>query len=201
VEPGQLVAEDGLGYNSDIEAYPYDPDKARELLAEAGYPDGFDIKLEVVAGNAMAGETTGEAIAAYLADVGINAEIVPMEVMVWIGKWYGGGREPMFMGMANYLPLYDADFSYSWFWSGNQPEGARYMKNDRFDELFVAQRQELDPDKRLEMLLEMAEIHHEEAPVLYLFRQGRVHVMNSRVQGLELKPDQMIYVDFASLEE
>jgi peptide/nickel transport system substrate-binding protein len=199
--PGQLLAEDGFGHNPDIEPYPYDPEKAKELLAEAGYPDGFDTQFEVFGGNISAGETAGEAVAAYLADVGINAEIVPLEGQVWIQKWYGGGRAPLFMGWANYLPLYDADFSYNWFWSQNQPEGARYLKNDRFDELFVAQRGELDPEKREEMLQEMAAIHHEEAPVIYLFRQGRAHVMSPKVKGLELRPDQMFYVDYVSLEE
>lgn len=200
-EPGQLAAQDGVGYNPDIDAYPYDPEKARELLAEAGYPDGFDTQFEITAGNVIAGETTGEAIAAYLADVGINVEIIPLESATWIGKWYGGGRAPMFIGMVNYLPLYDVDFSYSWFWSGNQPAGAVFFKDDRFDELFEASRLELDPDKRQAMLLELAEIHHEEAPVIYLFRQGRVHVMNPRVKGLETYSDQMFYLDFVSLEE
>jgi peptide/nickel transport system substrate-binding protein len=200
-EPGQLVGEDGVGYNVDIQAYPYDPDKARQLLSEAGYPDGFETTLEVVSQNTLAGETTGEAVAAYLADVGIQANIVPMEPNVWIGKWYGGGRDEMFMGMTNYLPLYDADFSYSWFWSGNQPAEARFMSNPEFDKLFEAQRSEMDPAKRAEILDQLAQIMHDEAPVIFLFRQARVHVMDPKVQGLEVRPDQMIYVENSWIKE
>lgn len=201
IEPGQLVDEDGFGYNPDIEAYPYDPEKARELLAEAGYPDGFSTQFECVAGRPLFGCVTAEAIAAYLAEVGIEVEILPMEITVWIQKWYGGGRASMFWGETNYLPLYDADFSYNWYWSKNQPEGARFFNDPRFDELFEAQRQELDPDTRLTMLQEMAAIHHEGAPVLFLFYQARAHVMNPRVKGLVARPDQMFYVDFVSLED
>lgn len=195
--PGQNLAEDGFGHNPDIQAYPYDPEKARQLLAEAGYPDGFDTTLEL----RPSGEPRAEAVAAYLADVGINAEIAMLEATVWVQKIYQGGRAPMFWTGVNYLPLFDADFSYNWFWSKNEPEGARYFKNERFDELFEAQRQEMDRDKRLAMLHEMAQILHDEAPVLWLFRQGRAYAFNPRVKGLVLHADQHFYIDDVSLEE
>lgn len=201
VVPGQPVGPDGFGHNPDIEAYPYDPEKARQLLAEAGYPDGFDTTLECWAGYLSIGESAAEAVAAQLKKVGISVEIVPLEGAVWLQKLYGGGRAPMWMTWANYLPLYDADFSYRWFWGKAQPEPSRYMVHERFDELLAASRRELDSDKRLSMLQEMATIIHEEAPVVFLYFQGHVLAMNPRVKGLVIRADQMFYLDFVWLEE
>ncbi len=58
-----------------LEPYPYDPDEARQLLAEAGYPDGFDLELPyyVLAGLPNIGEIV-EAIASYYRAIGINTE-------------------------------------------------------------------------------------------------------------------------------
>ena len=62
-------------YDDSIEGYTYDPEKAKELLAEAGYADGFDITLLTTdANHAKAGEVC-QAVAAYLGAVGINCTV------------------------------------------------------------------------------------------------------------------------------
>src|SRR5258705_969638 len=146
--PGQLVDSDGFGYNPNIKAFGYDPAKAKQLLAEAGYPNGFSTQITVLAGNPMGGEVIGQALAQYFDKVGVKAEILPTDGAQWISKWDGGGRSPLFLGLVNYLPFYDADFTYSWFWSKNQPAPARFYSNPEFDRIFEAQRQELDRAKR-----------------------------------------------------
>ena len=52
---GQVLSEEYWGYQAALEAYPYDPDKAKELLAEAGYPDGFDLRIVSPRGRYMMG--------------------------------------------------------------------------------------------------------------------------------------------------
>ena len=198
--PGQLVAEDGFGYNPNIKAFPYDPDKAKSLLAQAGFPNGFTTKIGVLAGSTTSGETTGQAVAAYLDKVGVKAEITPMDGAQWIQKWYGGGRSQMFVANLNYLPVYDGDFSYSWFWSKNQPAPARFYNNPEFDRIFEAQRQELDRPKREALLQQLGQIMYDDAVVLFLYRQGRADAMKKTVKGYVRTADQGVYYDEVSLE-
>ncbi|MCB9419253.1 MAG: ABC transporter substrate-binding protein [Ardenticatenaceae bacterium] len=72
------VASGELGFGI-VEPFGYDPDKARELLAEAGYPDGFAMDMACPAGAYMHFEEVCEAIAGYLGEVGIDINLEIME--------------------------------------------------------------------------------------------------------------------------
>jgi peptide/nickel transport system substrate-binding protein len=68
-----------LGYNTDISPYPYDPDKARDLLRQAGYPDGFEMDFACPAGAYTNFEQVCEAIQGFLGEVGIRINLEIME--------------------------------------------------------------------------------------------------------------------------
>jgi len=72
-----------LGYNDDVDAFPYDPDMARDLLAQAGYADGFDLEMHVPIGRFLKGEEVLEFVAAQLAEVGVTVTIVQNEFAVF----------------------------------------------------------------------------------------------------------------------
>ncbi len=71
---GLITAAD-FGYNDALAPYSYDPDRARELLAEAGYPEGFDIGFACPSGAYTNFEQVCEAVAAQLGEVGVNASL------------------------------------------------------------------------------------------------------------------------------
>jgi len=78
----QVADPPTVGYNPDIKRLPYDPEKAKQLLAEAGYADGFTIKLSAPNDRYASGVEVCEAIASYLAKVGItvNLDLMPKAI-------------------------------------------------------------------------------------------------------------------------
>lgn len=76
------------------DTYPYDPERARELLAEAGYADGFTVQFELPEPYNTE-RRTGEVIAQQLAQVGITAELSVVEWTTWINRILLGGDYDM----------------------------------------------------------------------------------------------------------
>lgn len=110
----QTVVEGGDGYSEEAaERYPYDVEKAKELLAEAGYADGFTLK---VTSAQFAGiDTMAQAIAGQLAEVGIEVDLTTrtdvaayvqdMTAQEFPAAAVGYGAQPMFlMGQGLFLP-------------------------------------------------------------------------------------------------
>jgi peptide/nickel transport system substrate-binding protein len=86
--PMKMLAPEGsTGYNPDFPERVYDPDKARELLAEAGYPDGFKTKMLVFQGNL----DLPQAIQQYASEVGIEIEIDAADPGRFFGALFADG--------------------------------------------------------------------------------------------------------------
>jgi len=88
-------------YNEAISGYPYNPQKAKELLTQAGYPNGFSTKITLP--NQTLLRDTAQIIAEQLAKVGIRAEIRAIEEAAY-PKYIGGWEQGMLlhpMGMVN----------------------------------------------------------------------------------------------------
>lgn len=94
--------ERALGFDRELEPFFHDPDLARELLAEAGYPDGFETTMEV---SAAPSAVFAEAITAELAQVGINVEIQVAEAGSFNAGWNDPKAPPL--RYASWRPMYD----------------------------------------------------------------------------------------------
>jgi len=78
-------------YNPDVERYDVDLDKARSLLAEAGYADGLELKIHYIPGPNEQQLYVAEYIALALAEVGVDAEVVQSaDLPSWAGIFFGG---------------------------------------------------------------------------------------------------------------
>jgi peptide/nickel transport system substrate-binding protein len=82
-----------LGHNANVHPYPYDTAKARSLLAAGGVPNGFTIDMDITSST---GSTIGEAIAAQLADIGVNVNLNVLETAVFNDRWVKRTLDPMY---------------------------------------------------------------------------------------------------------
>jgi peptide/nickel transport system substrate-binding protein len=181
---GGLVDTD-FGYNPALKPYPYDPAKARALLAQAGYPGGIDVTLYFGNGTMVNDKALIEAIVDMWSKVGIRGRIEMMEM---------GARQRMnneravppgglFLGNPQ-STLLDADGSL-WrifhptgfngkYWIGSQP-------GQRFHDLMEQARYSLDPKKRKALYAEATAIFHDEKPSVELFQEIVVYGVSRRV--------------------
>jgi peptide/nickel transport system substrate-binding protein len=82
----QLIVSGVFGHNPSIAAYPYDPDRARELLAEAGYPDGFGLTLTAPSDRYVNGAQVAQAVAAMLSQIGLDVTLETFPRSVYFEK-------------------------------------------------------------------------------------------------------------------
>ncbi|HID66687.1 MAG TPA: ABC transporter substrate-binding protein, partial [Roseibacterium sp.] len=167
VSTGPLSPGYGDMQNPNVRLYPYDPDKARELLAQAGYPDGFgncEFMVPESGSGMQAPVEMGTFIQANLAAVGIDCSIKTLE---W-GAYLKAYREnPQMAQMSWNPPNGDPDIVMNMLLnSANSPPGwnAGSYQNEAVDKLIVGAQRVSDPDKRREFYLEAQELIVEDAP-------------------------------------
>ena len=156
-----------FGYNDDIPDYAYDPELARELLAEAGFPNGFDTTLWVYPpAGAGVGWTKpkeqGEAIQAYLTAVGIRAEIVTWDWTTYLAKTDAGEANHLFMYDTSGPP--DPHFFLTWFFGATSPKNS--WNDPEVQKVLAQAARVVDLDERTELYREAQEMLHAGVPAV-----------------------------------
>jgi len=154
-------------HNPDVPRFEHNPDRARELLAEAGYEDGFAAELKI--SDTDPRRAISEILQYELAEFGVDLDVIVQE---W-GAFYEDILEMDFcMYILTWVSQTDPDTHlYRQFHSANvPPEGANRQRfsNERVDELLVSARTTMDQDRRKEMYLEIQEILAEEQSYVHL---------------------------------
>ncbi|MCS7002023.1 MAG: ABC transporter substrate-binding protein, partial [Dehalococcoidia bacterium] len=185
---GVLVAEGVNGYSPQVRPYTLDRARARQLLTEAGYPNGFRMQFEFTV---LAAETQPAALFVQdqLRQIGVELELAPVETAAFVDKIYKRRPiAPMFMTATTPGTLLDADSSLSFFVS-DSIFGKRFV-NARFDAAYNRMREELDPQRRLQLVREALEILQEEVPYAGVVTQPTIsaHSRTVRIEG-GLPPD------------
>jgi peptide/nickel transport system substrate-binding protein len=183
---GQLLGPDGFGYSPKLKPYPYDPKKARELLTQAGYPNGFEINLILSPGQYPKDKEIADLVAAQLKEVGVTVKPTVMERAVKSARGGDGTLDPMFMISWQYLPTMDAEAPYSIHVSNSS---WKIMADPKFDELYTEQAKTSDPKARQAILQQMTERTHEVAPALFLYQTTAIYGVSPKISGLAGKPD------------
>ncbi|GAA4776890.1 ABC transporter substrate-binding protein [Microbacterium gilvum] len=165
--PGQVLYEPFQEPNPDVSAYPFDLEKAQELLDEAGYGDGFEVEVDVPSGTYVAAELASQAIAAQWAEVGVELTITQTPFPAWIERQYGDAQA-------------GADLVYI-MWGGQYRDGFQlfdpfttdHIQSDviapEFDALVQQAQAATDVDEQRALVDEAVQNYYDEAHTIFLY--------------------------------
>lgn len=194
-----IVAKNGmppflLGHNDDIVDYSYDPDMAKDLLEEAGYPNGFNTTLWVMPVSRpymFDPPKIAEAIQSYLADVNINVELYQIDWSTYLEQTENGDHPMCLLGWTgdngdpdNFMNVLYGSNSASIGTAGN----IAFYNNSIVQEKFSAALQSYDATERTKLYEEAQVLIHEDAPFVYLAHATQNMVFLSNIKGYVLNP-------------
>ncbi|UFJ38869.1 ABC transporter substrate-binding protein [Brevibacillus humidisoli] len=183
-----------LGYNDEIQDYPYDLEKAKELLAQAGYPNGFEEEfvfyaMPVPRPYMPNGQKVAEALQAEFAKIGVKTRIESPEWAVYLDDTQKGEKDHIFMlgwqgdngDPDNFLyTLLDKDTIGSNNYS--------FYANDELHEILSAAQAETNQDKRAELYKQAQVIIKEDAPWIPLVHSTPLLAGKANLKGYVPSP-------------
>jgi peptide/nickel transport system substrate-binding protein len=155
-----------LGYDPAVKPFPYDPARARQLLGEAGYPQGLESTWSISSGVFLKDAEIAEAVAGQLRQVGIRLKLVPTER----SKIQKDAVEGTFQGMTSIAwgTQFEPDAMLSWVFA--RP----HLSTPRLMELVQQGRGEVNLDKRRAIYQELYRQAHDEALWLFVHAQDEL---------------------------
>ena len=186
------VGPGNFGHNPELyDEYNYNIDKAKELLKEAGYEDGFEMTFQSPRGRYLQDAEVSEMIVGMLAQVGITAKLEFMEwsnfVEMRTAKKNG---DAYLIGLGN--SMFDGAYSVDWY-RAERFEGETDYKNDEIEKLLDESAVNMDEASREEQIQKIEEIAAEDVPHVILYQESINTGVNDRVNFVPTK-DEMIYV-------
>ena len=185
--------EGAFGYTGEYDVYKFNPGKARELLSQAGLPNGVSLKFHFSPARYLLDQNVVEAIKAQLAQVGIRMEVstmewgafsdfiaLPVEQNQTVAYWYG------WRSVNGDVDSAISDMHSRFF----RPKGnnGSFYRNDEYDRLVDQEQSEPDTNKRAELLKRMQQILMDELPFLPLYNEPQIWASKKSLQGVEINP-------------
>ncbi len=176
--------------------YPYDPDKAKSLLKDAGVAPGTKVDFIYPTGRYLQDAQAAQAIGNYLKQVGLDPQMATMDYPTYIAaitKPLAENKTMMhLLGWASsYL---DASGSMETFLSSLQPSkgfNTAFYKNSQVDDLLAKALGEVDPAKRADLYCQAEKIVWNDAPWIFLWYQSFPIVYSSKIQNVTYLPNEM----------
>ncbi len=178
----QHLAKGMLGYNATLKPFPYDPNKARQLLKEAGYPSGFDLVLHAPIGRYLKGEETSEFVAAQLKEIGVRVKVQLHEWNAYRKLGRIPGNEP-------------GAFDLKYGWNSNEWfDASRIVShitcdgtssklcNNKIDQLMDQAIKTLDQKARDKIYQQVWALLNEDPHSIYLLQQNLIYGLSKRLE-------------------
>lgn len=173
-----------LGYNEDLEDLAYNPERAKELMKEAGYEDGLDLKI--MTNDVPERIDIAILLQEQLKDIGINLSVEQLEWGTYLEAISNGEHDLFILGWPNSVgdpdqglwPLFHSSMKGS---GGNRA----FFDNEEVDALLEEGRQESNEEKRAEIYQEIDKILVEEQPSIFIRQAASAHASRAEVGNLD----------------
>jgi len=189
-----VVQPAAFGFDASVPVYPYDPKKAKELLAQAGYPNGVDITMY---SSLVDWRPHFEALAQMLTEAGIRTTVKMWDPGPAWNKFFqteGKATQAQYGSWGNYS-VFDADAVLHPLYH-TEPGGwigKHYARVEGLDRLIDEGRSTLDQSKRKRVYAEIQRMIREEAPSIFLYTQNDTLGISKKV-AYEARPDEWLWL-------
>lgn len=188
---GQPAAEGVFGYDPAIAPYPYDPQRARALLAEAGYPNGFDLTMEVMTDAAPGDDLISQAVAEYWRAVGVRTKLKVMTMPDFLTKYQTNTWAGEALALSwNSFQYYDTTRAMEDFSCGRR---VPFFCDEAITEELNAARQIMDTEQRRRAYQKLARRYHETAPSVFLIEHQDLFAHSPRVKDVKIRHRVPVY--------
>lgn len=160
--------------------YPYDVAKARKLLADAGYANGFEISCMALAGS-VDDVAQLSAVQQMWGQVGVRVKIEQLESASRLARFKAGDYQMRTAAWTNDLNDPSQITSYFAFFPTVQSNRSGY-RNPKVEELYTASQSELDPEKRAAQYKELQQVYVADAPIVFLLELPYPVAMSAKVK-------------------
>ena len=193
------VAPWHVGFDPDLKPYPYDPDKAKSLMSQAGFPNGFDLNINYIQGRYLKDKEVAEAIAQELSKVGIRTKPNLFDAALMTQEDNAQHLDGLiFASWGNWI--FDADNQLYTRWhtsvrdmaNGGKLQSSLSYSNPEFDKLVEQARIELDTAKRLDLYKKAQEILYDDSAALFMWTLTDIYGVDNWVKW-DPRKDEMIW--------
>ena len=190
-------------YDEKIEDYTYDPELAKQLLAEAGYPNGFETTLwalPIPRAYIPDGIALAEELQSELQEIGIKTEIMTHDWDIYASKILNGEHDMAMLGWNSGDDPDDFFYSLLSISAAEKPGlNIAFYRSDEMQDVLDRARRTTNQDERIGLYREAQAIFHRDAPWVPLVHTQRILVIDRRVKNIRLSPIGWKYIRNASL--
>lgn len=194
------IPPDVFGFDDGVSGLDYDIEKAKELLADAGYPDGFSTTIWTNDNRERI--DTAVNLQSQLKEIGIELKVEEIEWGAYLEQTANGEHDMFILGWST--PTGDADYAmYALFHSDNfgEPGNRTFTKDPELDRLLEEGRKTPGNEERLEIYSEAQELLVDIAPMIYIHHQEYLLGVRDEVKGLTQLPTQILQLQEVYLED